>query len=294
MTDKKPHLSTVPKELPDPPYPASTKANGFRVEFDIRRIKQSKTWLLARPEVRNALLRLWVEVWESVPCGSLDDDDELIAARLEVSDEWLRGHRQQLMRGWYKCSDGRLYHQYISDLVLAMLGRREMGAQRQAKFRTAKGSKKRNASVTRNNASVTVRNDAEQEQEQEQEIGANAPIPQTPRDRGENPRAKGTNPRAQPAVIPGGLSLDAWDEYQRHRRAIRARKLTPSGETRLQQWLADQGPPEIQTAIVDQSIRNGWTGLFELKGKAGKGAANAAALDDWINQGNTIEGELDD
>lgn len=278
MTDKKPHLSTVPKELPDPPYPASTKANGFRVEFDIRRIKQSKTWLLARPEVRNALLRLWVEVWESVPCGSLDDDDELIAARLEVSDEWLRGHRQQLMRGWYKCSDGRLYHPYISDLVLAMLGRRELGAQRQAKFRAANGSKKSNALLTRNNASVTTRNDAEQEQEQEQEIGANAPIPPTP----------------QRGALAPVCDRDAWDEYQRHRRAIRARKLTPAGEARLQQWLADQGPPEIQTAIVDQSIRNGWTGLFELKGKADRGAANAAALDDWINQGNTIEGELDD
>lgn len=290
MTDKKPHLAPVPKELPDPPFPASTKANGFKVEFDIRRIKQSKTWLLARPEVRNALLRLWVEVWESVPCGSLDDDDELIAARLEVTDEWMRGHRNQLLRGWYKCSDGRLYHPYINDLVLSMLGRRTMTAERQARHREA--NKKRHQKAKSNgesrvsNALRRVSNGEEQEQEQEQErLGDKSP--KTP-----------TRAREAHTVCDGV----AWTEYQQHRRAIRARKLTPASEIRLQTWLADQGPPETQRAIVDQSIRNGWTGLFELKRKRGAAAIDSPGMQAWINggdpfaddDGNTIEGELDD
>ena len=37
--------------------------------------------------------------------------------------------------------------------------------------------------------------------------------------------------------------------------------------TRQQRWLAEQ--PD-QAAVIDQTIRNGWTGLFELKTKPDK------------------------
>lgn len=36
-------------------------------------------------------------------------------------------------------------------------------------------------------------------------------------------------------------------------------------------WLVEQGPPEIQAAIVEQTVRNNWQGLFELKGVGGEG-----------------------
>ena len=42
------------------------------------------------------------------------------------------------------------------------------------------------------------------------------------------------------------------------------RTLKPKSQERLMRWLVDQGPPETQAAIVDKSIRNNWTGLFEL------------------------------
>ena len=53
-------------------------------------------------------------------------------------------------------------------------------------------------------------------------------------------------------------------------------------------WLVEQGDHDIQAAIVDTTIRNGWTGLFELKGvQNGKGnqrsESNAGKVNDAIN-----------
>jgi len=158
-------------DLPEPPYPPETKANGYKVEFDIRRIKASKTWLLAREEVRNVLLRLWLETWELVPCGSLEDDDDMIAALTGVSREWLHGHREQLMRGWQMHSDGRLYHPFITGMVLEMLRRRRGATERMAKSRERAKSR----DVTRNTPKPDATYAQEQEQEQEQDISTDLP-----------------------------------------------------------------------------------------------------------------------
>lgn len=73
---------------------------------------------------------------------------------------------------------------------------------------------------------------------------------------------------AAPLVVyPDGLNTQAWDEYLQHRREIKARKLKSNSEAKLQRFLIQQGNGEVQQAIVDQTVRNGWTGLFELKGK---------------------------
>jgi len=154
------------KESPVP-YPAETKANGWRPEIDLERIHQSRTWLLADREARPWLVMLWLESWRSVPCGTFPDDDELIAARIGCKQEFFRGHRDQLMRGWSRHSDGLLYHPYITEQVLAMLGKRANNAERQKRFQESNKQRKEssgNALLTRYSR---VTNGEEQEQEQE-------------------------------------------------------------------------------------------------------------------------------
>lgn len=89
------------------------------------------------------------------------------------------------------------------------------------------------------------------------------------RAQGQSPRQQGTNPRRSPPtaspVVPEGLCQQSWDAYLKHRRESRKSTLKPVSQIRLMRWLVDQGTPETQAAIVDQTIRNGWTGLFELK-----------------------------
>lgn len=58
-------------------------------------------------------------------------------------------------------------------------------------------------------------------------------------------------------------TLVAWMEWEKHRVEIK-KKLTPSTAKKQIQFLRGRGDPEI-IAIINQSITNGWTGLFELK-----------------------------
>lgn len=98
------------------------------------------------------------------------------------------------------------------------------------------------------------------------------------------PQVKDTPP-LPPAPI-AGLNLEAWVEYMTHRKQIKAGALKPASIEKQQRWLVEQGPPEIQRQVVDQTIRNGWTGLFELKG-GGNGAHQQT-------RGQSLEDELRD
>lgn len=60
-----------------------------------------------------------------------------------------------------------------------------------------------------------------------------------------------------------GDVLNSWNSWVQHRIELK-KKLTPSTIKKQIQFLGGRAGPEI-IAIIDQSITNGWTGLFELK-----------------------------
>lgn len=122
-------------DLRPAPYPADTRAKGWRFEVDLERVRQSDTWALAAADVRPWLLMLWCSAWEQCPCGSLPADDELISARIGMAPKAFSKHRAILMRGWWLADDGRLYHPTITALVLAMSGRKDAERQRKAAYR---------------------------------------------------------------------------------------------------------------------------------------------------------------
>lgn len=165
-------LSLVSNELPEPPYPEATKANGFKQEVDWDRISQSRTWIYADNEVRPWLLMLWLKSWQNVPAGTWEADDEYIARSLGCKLEFFIGHREQFMRGWVRHADGRLYHPFITAQVLEMLGRRRATANRVKEHRQKNQAVAKTGSTeeTQCNALHSVTYAKEQEQEQEQEI----------------------------------------------------------------------------------------------------------------------------
>lgn len=102
----------------------------------MEQVKKSDTWLRARTGfVRAHLLLLWAEAWEQTPCGSLPDDDELLALLLDMDPIDFEKHRAVLLRGWWLAEDGRLYHDVIVERVQAMLVKRMSDAQRSANYR---------------------------------------------------------------------------------------------------------------------------------------------------------------
>lgn len=103
-------------------------------------------------------------------------------------------------------------------------------------------------------------------------------------------------PDGAPDVFPEGLDVRSWERWLAYRKEI-GKSLKPASIPSAQQALVKYG--DQQEAVVEQSIANGWQGLFALKaGQAGgvvnKQAAveqrNQAAVDEWLaQQGATHE-----
>ena len=142
-----PNLRDVSARLLDPPYPADTRAAGWRFQLDTTRIRQSDTWTLARPEIRPWLLMLWMVAWEQSPCGSLPADEGLIAAKLGIDSGLFEAHRKVILRGWIQYNDMRLYHAVVTSQVIEMIEFRQGNNARQKRFRDR---------VTVSNALVTT------------------------------------------------------------------------------------------------------------------------------------------
>jgi len=117
------------------PYPADTRAKGWRFEIDLERVRQSDTWAIAPAEARPWLFMLWCESWLQTPCGSLPTDEALICARIGMPAKLWAKHRAAMLRGWWQADDGRLYHPTITELVVAMLKRKDAERQRKAEYR---------------------------------------------------------------------------------------------------------------------------------------------------------------
>lgn len=117
------------------PYPPDVRAKGWRFELDVERIEQSDTWALASVETRPWLLMLWMTAWKQTPCGSLPNDDALIAARIGVPLSKFGEIKASLMRGWWLADDGRQYHDTMVERVEAMQEAREKERSRKAGWR---------------------------------------------------------------------------------------------------------------------------------------------------------------
>lgn len=118
------------------PYPPETRAKGWRFEVNMEQVEQSDTWLRARNGItRGALLLLWHKAWMQTPCGTLPNDDELIALLLDMEDDEFQARKKILLRGWWLADDGRLYHDTITARVLEMMDRRRSESDRKARNR---------------------------------------------------------------------------------------------------------------------------------------------------------------
>lgn len=130
----------MPEEERQPPYPADTRARGWRFELDYEQIDQSDTWDMAAeiPMAQHALLMMWLISWRQEPCGSFPNDEAVIRAKCRMPPKVWAQCRDVLMRGWWLASDGRLYHDTIATRVFAMLDKRANDAQRAATRRARK------------------------------------------------------------------------------------------------------------------------------------------------------------
>lgn len=126
------------------PYPADTRAKGWRFELEYERIEQSDTWAIAEEVqmAQHALLFMWLAAWKQEPCGSFPNDEAVIRTKCRVPPKLWPTLRAVLLRGWWLADDGRLYHPTITARVLEMLEYRRKTAERVAKHKEAKRSER--------------------------------------------------------------------------------------------------------------------------------------------------------
>ncbi|HEX8214976.1 MAG TPA: hypothetical protein VF582_05835 [Allosphingosinicella sp.] len=107
-------------DLPEPPTSADADLRDFQfMPLDVVRFAQSDLVALEEPAAVVAAILLWCASWHNVPAGSLTDDDRSLA-RLAGYGRAVPAFlkiKPGALRGWHKCSDGRLYHPVVAEKV---------------------------------------------------------------------------------------------------------------------------------------------------------------------------------
>ena len=88
--------------------------------------------------------------------------------------------------------------------------------------------------------------------------------------------------------LPAEVDESIWADYVQHRKEIH-KPLTPLSKVKSANILKDLSHDQ-QRACVDKSISSRWAGLFPDK-HAVKKSKSDAAMDEWLNESNTIDGE---
>jgi Protein of unknown function (DUF1376) len=108
-------------DKPTPLVPAEVDLRDFPfIPLHIQRLRRSKAWLKCKrtPALAFYMVNLWTAAWHDVPAGSLEDDDDVLAD-LAMCDpaKWVKV-RSDVLHGWVKADDGRLYHPTVCEQAL--------------------------------------------------------------------------------------------------------------------------------------------------------------------------------
>ncbi|WP_353861266.1 DUF1376 domain-containing protein [Azospirillum formosense] len=132
-------------QLPAPLVPAEVDLRGLPfIPLHIERLQLSKSWLACkrRPELAYYMLNLWMRAWHELPAASIEDDDDVLADAARADYRTWEKVREAVLRGWVKCSDGRLYHPVVAELAAEAWEHRKGYRERAAKAREAKKQKR--------------------------------------------------------------------------------------------------------------------------------------------------------
>lgn len=138
------------EHLPEPLVPADCDLTGFPyMPLFIARLKQSKTWAYAKrkPALAFYQINLWTAAWHGLPAASLEDDEMTLMDAAQCDEKTWKQLRVEIMRGWVKCSDGRLYHPIVAEVSSEAWSSKEKQRQRTEAARQAK-SQSRNRDTT--------------------------------------------------------------------------------------------------------------------------------------------------
>lgn len=126
-------------ELPGPLTPADCDLRGLPfMPVDLVRLFDSDIYALSSGEEFKAAFTLWGKAFLQVPAGSLPDDDRVLAHLSGAGARWKRV-KDMALKGFVKCSDGRLYHPVVCDKAREAWSHRLRQRERAAKRWQSRG-----------------------------------------------------------------------------------------------------------------------------------------------------------
>ena len=140
----------------DPLLNAEVTMRGLTyMPLHIERLQKSKAWLVCkrRPELAFYILNLWMRAWTEEPAGSIENDDDVMSdAAMCPPDKWPK-LKEDALRGWVLCSDGRWYHPTVCEIALETWSKRSTAERKRSEDRQRKRAI-RNASVGKSENSI--------------------------------------------------------------------------------------------------------------------------------------------
>jgi uncharacterized protein YdaU (DUF1376 family) len=167
--------------LPTPLVPAEVDLRDFAfMPLEVSRLLRSRTWLKARrrPEIGFYLVNLWAGAWHEVPAGSLPDDDDVLADLARCTPARWRKLRGDILAGWVRCNDGRLYHPVVAEKAREAWAHKLAQRQRTQAARDARRQRLHTSVATSAAASVAAsKGEGQGERKGQGEEEAAAPAP---------------------------------------------------------------------------------------------------------------------
>ena len=106
--------------MPLPDFPAPLVSDDVDLSdfafmpLDVQRLLTSETWVLGNAAEKVAALTLWLVSWHQTPAASLPDNDKMLAHLSQAGSGWKKV-KDHALRGWVRCSDGRIYHPVVAE-----------------------------------------------------------------------------------------------------------------------------------------------------------------------------------
>lgn len=137
-------------DLPEPMTPPDCDLRGMPyMPVDVVRLFDSDMYALSTGDEFKAAFTLWGRAFLQVPAGSVPDDDRILAHLSGAGPRWPK-LKAMALRGWIKCSDGRLYHPVVAEKAATAWAARQAQRSRTVAARSAKAAKNRSSQTCDN------------------------------------------------------------------------------------------------------------------------------------------------
>lgn len=243
--------------------------------LDIGRFRQSDLVTEEEPEAVLAAILLWGVAWHEVPAASVPDNDRWLAKAAGYGrsvDAWLKV-KDAALRGFIKCSDGRLYNRTLAEKASKAWEGRQQYEWRKAGDRHRKAQRDM---PTEERTKFPDFDDWKDGRWPDNSGGtddlfrrSDPSIPTENALKGmEGNGMEGSLGDADASLREREFAVpaEAMKAFRAHRTRIR-KPMTPRAEELIGMALkrihTEHG--HDPTAVVEQSILNGWAGVFPLK-----------------------------